>query len=1153
MENYNIPLGIDTKGVLSGFEAIDEGLAGLTLNAKNATAAITEALGNSAKSGDVLVTKMNAGAAAAKNLQEVARTTGLSLEQALSPDRIKTDAITNKIGVFTAKLKDAVGKPIEFKFNLDEAGFNLLTSKLKDAKGQMEGFQLIIDSAKARLNDFAKGSTPFNQLNKQIQEAEKFLNVLKEDVQEINAEIATPVEPAAIQDIGEAAEQAEPKTQSLRLQLRQMREELAQLELAGQANTDNFRELSIRAGELSDQIGDTSQRIQRLASDTKGLDAGIAAVRGLAGAFAIGQGALAAFGEQSEEAAKAIQKVQGAMAILQGIQEVANVLNKDSALSVYLQTFASNGHTTALAAETVAIEGETVATEAATVATTTWTATLLANPIIAIIAVLVAATYAVYAFAKAQDQAGLSADALNKILARQQQFYDEDIARIDNHNKARLAEAEAARKQQSVLTEIQIGALASRKLADQLDIEEVIRYRSQLNTEDKNYLEAKKAADDKIAALEKDKTNVAYQSLVLQIQLQRQLIDETAKLNLELLKARFANNEAEKAILLEAKAYAADIQAAKIAELRDGQQKEVEVLQLALAQKLSALQSEGDAKLRQLQEQRKELDFDLDTNRKVIAVQKAGLDEQIRLEKQSLQERNELKQTLVEAEAIEELKIIEKYREQQAAFELDIAGKLLAIQKDSAANRLAILVNSSEAEIEQIRAKHLTQENEEIAINAILQKLDKDQADTSLKSSQDQIELDKQINVNRINEAKVFANKSEQVVALKNIAILTEEKSAAIKQLDLLRASGKDETDAEVVNAKARVDAATDAVNEAVRKRPAKSLLSIILPEATPEQLANITANIQQTFTSLGQAVDSYFKLVNDRYEKIIAVKKAAVDADDAALSTLQDQLKTEQDLRDKGYANNVDGINAELAAKTAQRAKDIQDQEDFQKRLAKSQKAQADAQTALQAANLITASTNIYLQATAVGGPIAVPIAIAAIAAMVAAFVLSKAEASKAVQATQFADGGEITGKSHAQGGQKYYAPDGSGGVMELEDGEFVTNKKSTGKYKPLLEVINNNTFDKMSNEKLIELLDGLGVHISEEEHTEALKESRIFSNNQINNVFVSPATPKELVSMNEGIQRMVAQQESKTEVYEDGDYLVKKKGNKTIRVRKK
>lgn len=137
-----------------------------------------------------------------------------------------------------------------------------------------------------------------------------------------------------LSDLGKAADTTTTKTKSLKAQLKEMKAELAALELAGKTNTKQFRETAAAAGALEDQIGDINSRVKALASDTPKLDALISGATGIAGGFSVAQGAVALFGDENEELNKALLKVQATMAITNGLQAVAQTLNKDSAFSV---------------------------------------------------------------------------------------------------------------------------------------------------------------------------------------------------------------------------------------------------------------------------------------------------------------------------------------------------------------------------------------------------------------------------------------------------------------------------------------------------------------------------------------------------------------------------------------------------------------------------------------------------------------------------------------------------------------------------------------------------------------------------------------------------------------------------------------------------
>jgi len=84
---------------------------------------------------------------------------------------------------------------------------------------------------------------------------------------------------------------------------------------------------------------------------------------------------MALFGAENEDAAKAIQKVQGALAILNGVQTVANTLNKDSALMLKLKQIRMVANTAATTGNTVATATNTTATVTNNVAMKVWNVT----------------------------------------------------------------------------------------------------------------------------------------------------------------------------------------------------------------------------------------------------------------------------------------------------------------------------------------------------------------------------------------------------------------------------------------------------------------------------------------------------------------------------------------------------------------------------------------------------------------------------------------------------------------------------------------------------------------------------------------------------------------------------------------------------------
>lgn len=177
---------------------------------------------------------------------------------------------------------------------------------------------------------------------------------------------------SGLERIEQRFERIQNSTAPLRRRLRELQGIMAQMNLDGLHDTDVFARVAAEAASYSDAIGDASQAIRLLSSDTAMLDAGIQAFQGLAGAASIATGVMGMLGSENEEVQKAILKVQSAIGILNGVQAVANVLNQDSILMLKLKQFweSANARTTVVA--TTATTANTVATNVNRIATQAW-------------------------------------------------------------------------------------------------------------------------------------------------------------------------------------------------------------------------------------------------------------------------------------------------------------------------------------------------------------------------------------------------------------------------------------------------------------------------------------------------------------------------------------------------------------------------------------------------------------------------------------------------------------------------------------------------------------------------------------------------------------------------------------------------------------
>jgi hypothetical protein len=143
---------------------------------------------------------------------------------------------------------------------------------------------------------------------------------------------------------------------SLTGQLRGLKQELSNLEIAGQDGTAAFNDLLIAAARLEDQIGDTRAKVKILASDTFKFDAAVGAVQGLASGFELAQGAAALFGSESEDLQKAIVKITAATAVANSVQQLANLIKDESAIKTAVLTGATAAYNVVVGTSTGALK-----------------------------------------------------------------------------------------------------------------------------------------------------------------------------------------------------------------------------------------------------------------------------------------------------------------------------------------------------------------------------------------------------------------------------------------------------------------------------------------------------------------------------------------------------------------------------------------------------------------------------------------------------------------------------------------------------------------------------------------------------------------------------------------------------------------------------
>ena len=220
-----------------------------------------------------------------------------------------------------------------------------------------------------------------NNVKGEIMVRQKLLNELRDASNELENEAQ------ALNRSTNAAEQTNQAHTSLRTRIREIKEEMADMVMNGiDEQADAYIRLRDELGRLQDLQGDISAQGNVLANDEAQYQGIITGINGVMGAMSAATGVAALFGEENEELQRTMLKIQSLMAITQGMQQVSQTLNKDSAFMITtiggLKSWWAKvvaAATTAEVAETAAIGANTAAQGVDTAATGANAAATAAN------------------------------------------------------------------------------------------------------------------------------------------------------------------------------------------------------------------------------------------------------------------------------------------------------------------------------------------------------------------------------------------------------------------------------------------------------------------------------------------------------------------------------------------------------------------------------------------------------------------------------------------------------------------------------------------------------------------------------------------------------------------------------------------------------
>ena len=213
------------------------------------------------------------------------------------------------------------------------------------------------------------------------------------------------------------------------------------------------------------------------------------------------------------------------------------------------------------------------------------------------------------------------------------------------------------------------------------------------------------------------------------------------------------------------------------------------------------------------------------------------------------------------------------------------------------------------------------------------------------------------------------------------------------------------------------------------------------------------------------ELLEEEYDMLEEQYQKQEELEKKHTDR----VNSIEDELKTARgDRREHLIDQLAQERNAQIKALDDERAieKEKEQNQKKQQQLEKQQAALEKKRWELNKKNqVVQATINTY---TAVTNALAVQPWFVGLALSAVALALGMAQVAKIKAQKYYAEGGLLEGKPHSQGGIKV----GNTGI-EVEGGEFVTNKITTRQNLPLLEYINSKK-KPLTREDIINYYDG-------------------------------------------------------------------------------
>jgi len=904
--------------------------------------------------------------------------------------------------------------------------------------------------------------------------------------------------------------------------------QLAMMKLEGKETTEEYQNLLQETATLKDAMADASAEVANMASDTSQLDAVLAGASAASGGFAAYTGAMELFGKESEDVEEAQRKLQAAIALATGVQQLQNAVQKQSALMLgvtRLQIMAK------AKAEALATKG----TVAATIAQKAFNIVAYANPYVLLAMALVAVVGALVAFSNNTDGAAKKQSMLNEVSNAWLEYLEKEAEIMNQRGKnnekqyerdLRLAQARGASAKElqeiedKIYRERVVNNARQRGFYTQEihDIEENRKKLQQLYKTLYSINQAKAIGDKKIeidvdldGKVDKNDIDEAIEAVQGQID----VLDKKVKIAVE-LKTEQKDIELERQLQLEERKRAAKEMAkneldiiratedVKISLLADSYARQREQKKAANKRAIADIKLQLQTESNLTENARKSLNARIIYLEQQLENELAELENQRLLANIAVLRQTEDLQIATMAEGIDKKRILlqngynreiedimfrlerERTLTEKERNELNKQMELLTAQYyddlRQLENQYAIEQHQREAERLELRLATVKAGSEE-ELQLRLALLDEQRKlelanNKSLAADMQQSEED----INKKYNAEIM-RMEDDFNRERSLNLLEQRQAFAQSEFDLLRNSEERKKQFQLRAEKERLQELLR-INEAANIK-----MSDMEVETIKNTIARIDNEIKQSqnaeradiYGLFGlnlddeqkEAIDTATSYAMDALQQYMDAYTAAADAKvqkaDAEIESAQSLLDAEIEARNNGYAHNVQMAQKELDIAKKNQEKALKEQE-------KAQKAQAAIQTVQQIGNLVTSTSLIWSQ---LGFPWAIP----AIAVMWGSFAAAKIKAAQ-MTSEKYGEGTVelLDGGSHQSGNDVDLGVKPDGTRRRAEGGEFfaVINKRNSRRFRRYIPSVINSFNDGTFERKYLNAYNGEGLTLN-------------------------------------------------------------------------